>query len=166
VVNEAIASTPEATAELWRFLLDIDWTATLSAHLLPIDHPLFFLLEQPRRMKYRVGDGLWIRLVDVEQALSSRSYADDGELVVDVLDAFCPWNEGRWKLAGGTCSRTDDEADLRCDVSALGSVHLGGFTFGELARGLRVEELREGAVERADALFRRQGAGPWCPEIF
>jgi predicted acetyltransferase len=166
VVNEAVAATPEATAELWRFLLDIDWTATLSADLLPIDHPLFFLLDEPRRMKFRVSDGLWVRLVDVGQALSSRSYADDGELVLDVLDSFCPWNEGRWKLAGGTCERTDDDADLRCDVSALGSVYLGGFTFGELARGLRVEELRDGGLERANAVFRRQGAGPWCPEIF
>jgi predicted acetyltransferase len=165
-VNEVIAATPEATAEMWRFVLDIDWMATVSADLLPIDHPLFFLLAKPRRMKFRVSDGIWVRLVDVGKALSSRSYASDGDVVFEVVDAFCPWNEGRWKLADGVCARTEEEPDLRCDVTALGSVYLGGFTFAELRRSLRVEELRAGAVERADALFRRAGVAPWCPEIF
>jgi predicted acetyltransferase len=165
-VIEAIGATPRGTAEIWRFLLDIDWQASISAGLLPIDHPLFFLLAKPRRMKFRVGDGIWVRLVDVAAALSARSYAGDGEIVFEVADAFAPWNEGRWKLAGGSCKRTDDEPDLRCDVSALGSVYLGGFTFAELQRGLRVDELREGAVDRADVLFRRTGVAPWCPEIF
>jgi predicted acetyltransferase len=165
-IVEAIGATPRGTAEIWRFLLDIDWQASISADLLPIDHPLFFLLAKPRRMKYRASDGIWVRLVDVEAALSARSYAADGEVVFEVTDAFAAWNEGRWKLAEGSCERTDDEADLRCDVTALGSVYLGGFTFAELQRALRVEELREGAIDRADSIFRRTGVAPWCPEIF
>jgi predicted acetyltransferase len=165
-VVEVIGATPRATAEIWRFVLDIDWQATIEAYLLPADHPLFLLLAKPRRLRYRLGDGIWVRLVDVGAALSARSYADDGEVVFEVADAFCPWNEGRWKLAGGSCERTDDEPDVRCDVSALGSVYLGGFTFAELERGLRVEELREGGLARADSILRRTGVGPWCPEIF
>ena len=66
-----IGATPEATAEIWRFVLDIDWYATLEASLLPLDHPLFLLLATPRRMKFRVGDSLWVRLVDVGAALSA-----------------------------------------------------------------------------------------------
>ena len=50
-------------------------------------------------------------------------------------------------------------------MSALGSVYLGGFTFGQLVRGGRVEELRRGAAARADAMFGTDRA-PWCPEIF
>jgi predicted acetyltransferase len=165
-VVEAIGATPRGTAEIWRFLLDIDWQATVEAYLMPVDHPLFFLLAEPRRMKYRMGDGLWVRLVDVGAALSARSYADDSELVIDVVDGFAPWNAGRWKLANGACERTDDEADLRCDVSTLGSVYLGGFSFRELFRAFRVEELRDGAIDRADAIFRRTSVAPWCPEIF
>src|SRR3989454_1344595 len=38
--------------------------------------------------------------------------------------------------------------------TALGSVYLGGFTWAQLARALRVEEVRHGAIARADALFR------------
>ena len=41
---------------------------------LPPDHPLFFVLAQTRRMRYRLGDGLWVRLLDVGAALSGRTY--------------------------------------------------------------------------------------------
>jgi predicted acetyltransferase len=112
-----------------------------------------------------ISDALWLRLVDVAAALSARSYAGEGEVVLDVLDAFCPWNEGRWRVGPGGAERTDAPVDLRLDASALGSVYLGGFTFGDLARGLRVEQLRDGALARADNLFRVDRA-PWCVEIF
>jgi predicted acetyltransferase len=164
-VTEVVGATPQATAEIWRFVLDIDWYATLEASLLPIDHPLFFLLATPRRMKMRVGDALWIRLVDVGKALAARAYAGDGSVVVEVRDAVCPWNEGRWKVEPGSASRSDEAAELACDVDALGSAYLGGVSFAQLCEGGRVEELAEGAVRRADALFGWRPA-PWCPEIF
>ena len=67
-VIEAIGATPEATREIWRFVLDVDWVARVKAFLLPVDHPLFFLLARPREMNFRVHDGLWIRLVDLPAA--------------------------------------------------------------------------------------------------
>ena len=164
-VLESMGVTPVAVREVWRFLLGIDWMASIQARLLPIDHPLFFLLAEPRRMRFRIGDGLWVRLVDLGIALSSRSYAADGAVVFDVADAFCPWNAGSWKLEGGKAARTSEAPDMRLDVSALGSVYLGGFTFAQLARAGRVAELRKGAINRADMLFRADRA-PWCPEIF
>jgi predicted acetyltransferase len=85
--------------------------------------------------------------------------------VFEVRDAVCPWNEGRWLVADGEAKRTDAEADIALDVSALGSAYLGAVSFGELRSALRLEELKEGAVERADALFRWHPL-PWCPEIF
>jgi hypothetical protein len=51
------------------------------------------------------------------------------------------------------------------DVSALGSAYLGAVSFTELHAALRVEELRKGAVLRADALFAHRPL-PWCLEIF
>jgi predicted acetyltransferase len=164
-VLEAIASTPQATAELWRFLLDVDWTASVQMGLLPPDHPLFLLLANPRRIAYRMGDGLWVRLVDVGAALSGRAYVGDGAIVFDVRDTVCPWNEGRWKLEAGVAVRTDDAADLACDVNVLGCAYLGAVSFAQLRDALRVEELVDGAVERADAIFGWRPL-PWCPEIF
>ena len=51
---------------------------------------------------------------------------DDGELVLDVRDELCPWNAGRWRLAGGAAEPTEAAADLALDVSALGAAYLGG----------------------------------------
>jgi predicted acetyltransferase len=164
-VSEVIGATSEATAEIWRFVLDIDWYATLETSLLPLDHPLFLLLATPRRMKFRVSDSLWVRLVDVGAALSGRKYAGEGSVVLDVHDAVCPWNEGRWKLEGGQASRTEEEAELALGVDALGSAYLGAVSFTELRNAGRVEELAEGAIQRADALFSWRPL-PWCPEIF
>lgn len=164
-IVEAIAPTAEATLELWRWLLDFDWTSKFSVDLLPIDHPLFFVLAEPRRMEFTVGDALWLRLVDVGPALSARAYQGDGEIVLEVDDAFLPENAGRWRVTAAGAERTDAQADLALGVDALGSTYLGGFTFTELVAGSRARELVAGAAARADALFRTAVA-PWCPEIF
>jgi predicted acetyltransferase len=164
-VVEAVALDGRPTAEIWRYLLDIDWAARTTASLLPVDHPLWWLLATPRSMKPRVGDGLWVRLVDVGEALSARKYAADGAVVLDVIDEFCPWNAGSWRVSGGRAKRTTATPQLRLDVSTLGSAYLGAFTFSQLVRGGRVEELGRGAAARADAMFAAERA-PWCPEIF
>ena len=79
-----------ATAAVWRYLLDIDWMVRIEAELLPVDHPLFLLLLEQNRMKFRVGDGLWVRPVDVGAALAARGYAEDGELVLEVVGRVLP----------------------------------------------------------------------------
>jgi predicted acetyltransferase len=165
-VSEAVADGPTATRELWRVLLEMDWFATLEAYLLPIDHPLLHQLSYPRRMKMRVGDGLWVRLVDVGAALSARAYGGDGPVVLEVEDAFLPENAGRWRIADGKAERTDEEADLALDVGELGAAYLGGFTFAELVRAGVVRELRERGAARVDAVFLTDAPKPWCPEIF
>jgi predicted acetyltransferase len=166
VVNivEVVVPTPNASRELWRWLLDFDWTSEFSANLLPLDHELFMLLAEPRRMQFRVDDGVWVRLIDIGQALSARTY-NDGEIVLDVEDAFMPENAGRWRVTPSGAERTADAADLRLDVTGLGSVYLGGFTFDALVRASRAQELTEDAAVRADELFRTS-VEPWCAEIF
>ena len=164
-VLEAMGTSADATREVWRVPLGVDWVDRISASLLPIDHPLLFLVAEPRRMAMRVGDGLWLRLVDVAAALAARSYRDGATVVLEVQDDFCAWNAGRWKLGEGKVERSREEPDLRCDVGALASVFLGGFTFAQLAGAGRVHELVAGGFARADTLFRTDRA-PWCPEIF
>src|SRR5262245_60721037 len=53
------------TRSIWRYLLDMDWTARIKARCLPVDHPLLLLFAEPRRLRFNLRDGLWIRLVDV-----------------------------------------------------------------------------------------------------
>jgi predicted acetyltransferase len=164
-VVEAVAPTPDGTRELWRWLLDFDWTSQITSDLLPLDHPLFLLLAEPRRMDYQVGDAVWVRLLDLPAAIGARSLAGDGAVVVELTDSFRPENAGRWRIGSDGVERVDAPAELALDVADLGSVYLGGFSFGDLARASRAHELAAGAVERADELFHT-AVEPWCAEIF
>jgi predicted acetyltransferase len=163
-ISEALGTSPRALAAIWRYLLGIDWVAKISAYWLPLDHPLLLWLREPRRMRYSVAEAVWVRLVDVGAALAARELGE-GAVVLDVRDEFCPWNQARWRVAAESVDRTTAEADLRLDVNELGSVYLGGFTFDQLHRAERLDELKEGAVARADELFRTERQ-PWCPELF
>ena len=164
-VLEAIGTNAEATRGIWRYLLDIDWIGRVKAGMLPIDHPLFFILARPRSMRYRAADALWGRLVDVRTALAARTIGAGEPVVLQVADPFCPWNEGRYRVGHGRVERTESAADLALDVNGLGSVYLGGFGFGELVRAGRVREIVPGSAAKADALFPRD-RHPWCVEIF
>ena len=99
-------------------------------------------------------DGVWVRLLDIKTALSARSYQPEGSVVIEVTDEFCPWNAGCWRISSARVERTGEAPGLRCDASGLGSVYLGGFTWTQLARALRVQELIPGAIARADTLFQ------------
>jgi predicted acetyltransferase len=123
------------------------------------------LLRDPRRLRFELRDGLWVRLVDVEAALNGRTYKAGEPVVVEIADDFCPWNAGRYRIGPDGAERTEAAPELRLPVQSLGSVYLGGFRFVDLARAGRIEELSDGAIDRADALFRSDRY-PWCPEIF
>ena len=163
-VSEALGTSPRALSAAWRYLLAIDWVERINAYWLPLDHPLFQWIREPRRMGFTVLEALWVRLVDVGAALSARGLRE-GEVVLEVRDELCPWNDARWRVASGVAEQTDLVPDLRLDVAALGSVYLGGFTFEQLRWSGYVEELRPGAVARADGLFRSERQ-PWSPELF
>jgi predicted acetyltransferase len=163
-ILEALAVSPEGLAAIWRFLLAIDWVARIDAYWLPLDHPLFLWMREARRMRFSVVEALWVRLVVVGAALAARGLRD-GEIVLDVRDEFCPWNQARWRVASGTADRTTAPAELALDASVLASTYLGGFTFEQLRWAGRLEELKPGAVERADELFRTPRQ-PWSPELF
>jgi predicted acetyltransferase len=164
-VIEAVGISSVATREIWRYLLEIDWMASIRAHLLPLDHELLLLVQEPRRLRLNYRDGLWVRVVDVEAAMRARTFRAADPVVVELTDTFCAWNEGVWELGPEGASRTTAAPELRLESQALGSAYMGGFTFSQLARAGRVEELVDGALDRADTLFRAERY-PWCPEIF
>jgi predicted acetyltransferase len=165
-IAEVMGDSPAATRAMWRWVLDVDVATRFVATHLPPDHPLVFLLLEPRKARMTLGDALWVRLVDVGAALGKRGYAGDGApLVIEVEDAFCPWNAGRFRLAEGRADRTSDAPDLALDVATLGAAYLGGFGLAPLASAGRVLERTPGALRRADAMFRGDRCA-WCPETF
>jgi predicted acetyltransferase len=169
-VRDLVAANPGAYADLWRFVLDVDLVASVEASNRPIDEPLFHLMREPRRLRARMFDNLWVRLVDVPSALGARRYAAAGRLVFEVADPFCAWNEGRYALGAAedgaaVVNATTDTVEIACTASDLGATYLGGTSFRQLHRAGRVEERAKGALARADAMFGWDPA-PWSPYEF
>lgn len=163
-VLEAFATSPEATAELWRFLFGIDLVERVDVGSADPAWPLFLLVQDPRRLHPSIIDGLWLRLVDVEAALRARRFEEREPAVLEVSDALVPENAGRFAI-GEQSGRTDEAADVALDVADLSATYLGAFSFERLAAAGRAKELRPGGLARATALFATP-LPPFCPETF
>jgi predicted acetyltransferase len=170
-VVELIAVHPEAYAALWQFLLSLDLARTVNAGIVAAEEPILYLVNEPNQLGMRVGDGLWIRLIDLPKALTARRYPVPVDVVLEVTDELLPANAGRWRLranADGTaqCSAASGEpADLAMDIADLGAVYLGGTPLSALAHAGRVRELRSGTLAVANSGFSWPAA-PAPVEIF
>ena len=163
-VIEALATSAEAEKVLWSFLHGIDLVTGVVARFFDPGSALPLLVRDSRALGLRLGDGLWLRLVDLDAALKARSYRPGESVVLEVTDELCPWNAGRYRV-GDDAGRTEDTADLALDVADLASTYLGAYDFHRLARAGLVDERVEGAVEAATLLFRTD-LPPYCPEVF
>ncbi len=169
-VAELVAETPDAYAALWRLCFDHDLIDRVEAWPRQADEPLLHLLDHPRELNLRSTDGLWLRLIDIPRALAGRKYSGEGEVVFEVKDPFCPWNEGRFELRASAkgaaeCRSTDRSPDITLDQRDLAAAYLGGVRFQTLARAGRVIESSSGGVATADRLFFWDPP-PWCAHVF
>ena len=162
-IVEAFATSPEATAELWRFIFGIDLVARVKSETADPAWPLFVMVSDPRRLHLSVSDGLWLRVVDVESAFRVRTFQGE-QVVLEVADELLPRNARRWAV-GPEPGPTDADADVAVDVTDLASAYLGALSFEQLAAAGRARELRTGGIARATALFATP-LPPWCPEGF
>ncbi|MFI5804560.1 GNAT family N-acetyltransferase [Streptomyces sp. NPDC051561] len=160
---------PQTYAALWRFLFDLDLTSALTVRERPLDDAWQHLVSDVRRCLPTTRDALHVRLVDVGAALEARTYRTPVDVVFEVEDAFCPWNEGRWRLTGdakgAVCVRTADAAEVALSVRELGAAYLGGVSLVSLAAAGRVRELREGVVREVSTAFGSEVA-PRLPHKF
>ncbi|WP_340379185.1 GNAT family N-acetyltransferase [Streptomyces sp. SS7] len=168
-LQDLAALDPLSEAALWRFLFGIDLTGSLKVRGRPLDEAWQYQVSDIRRCELRVRDQLYVRLVDLGAALQARTYQAPVDVVLEVEDAFCPWNAGRWRLSGdpkgAVCERTTDAADLAVSVRELGAAYLGGVSLAALGAAGRVRELREGALAAAAAGFG-SAVAPWLPHGF
>jgi predicted acetyltransferase len=86
MIVELIGLDSAAQQELWRYVFGVDLMHNIRSRLGPADHPLLLMVAEPRRLQLRVGDGMWLRLVDVPKALRARGYSADGSIVLDITD--------------------------------------------------------------------------------
>lgn len=169
-VDDLQTLTETAYAELWRFVVGMDWIATVRAPSRSPQERLPWLLTNARAaVPSEVGDGLWVRLIDVPRALEARTYEREGCIVLDVVDPEAPGGHVRVELDAGPtgtrCRPTTRSADLELPVAALGAAYLGGHDLGDVVLATGVAEHRAGALAEAAALLHTRRT-PWCSSFF
>jgi predicted acetyltransferase len=164
---QLLALTPNAYKALWSHLLNLDLVETITAYHRPATEPLGMLLADPRRLRARLKDGLWLRIVDVPTALGARRYRQAGSLVLEVADPL-GHAAGRFRLEGdidgAEVTSTDADPDLTLDAAALGAAYLGGTKVTALADAGLIEGDPE-AIRRADIMFGWDRP-TWIPWVF
>ena len=96
-----VSSTSASHAALWNHLLNVDLYDTVSTWRQPSDDGLAWMLADQRQLERKPYDGIWYRIMDVAEALSTRTYLAEGSLVFEVEDSFIPEWGGRFELSGG-----------------------------------------------------------------
>jgi predicted acetyltransferase len=148
----ALVGDPAAQLVLLRRLVDFDLIGTVKVRAAGVDDPLLQWVGGPRATSdLATYDSLWVRLVDLPEALQDRTLSAPCDVVIEVADTMAPWNDGRWRVradeAGqATVEKTAAESDVRLRVDALGAAYLGGGNLAALQRAGLVTEHRKGAV--------------------
>jgi hypothetical protein len=160
----ALVGDPSAQLALLRRLVDFDLMGTVKVGTVGVDDPLLVWAGGPRSTSdVATYDSLWVRLVDLPQALEARSWSAPCDVVVEVADTAAPWNDGSWRIRVGrageaTVQRTTAESDVRLPVEALGAAYLGGGTLVAQERAGLVAERRKGAVAELGRALRTEVA--------
>jgi predicted acetyltransferase len=173
ILHELIADTTDAYRALWRYLVGLDLVKSISWGEQAVDEPLEWLLSDGRAARRELSyDGLWLRLLDVEAALSARRYGAPDALAVEVIDDDSGrWAAGRYLLDGGPnhaeCRATSSHTpDLTLSQRALAALYLGGRSVWSLREADQIEEHTTGAVDRLQRMFIPSARAPWNASPF
>lgn len=158
-----------AEASLWPFLCSHDLVGRVKAKRRPVDDALPLLVEESRRVRRHVSDALYVRILDVEAALTARAWSDSAAVTIEVHDSRFDDIDGTWRIEvapeGASVQPTTDAPDLRMDIRELGALYLGGVSVSRLVQSGRIEVLEPSVVAPFDSALRPAEA-PWAPEVW
>jgi len=170
VTVTTLAGGPAARLVLMRRVTDLDLSGSVTVHGIAGSDPLLSWVQGPRGLSdVKPYDSLWVRLVDLPDALAARGYEADCDIVAEVADESAPWNAGRWRIrvkdGAGEATPTDDHAEVSLPVAALAAAYLGSANLAEWLRAGVIAEHRPGAVRELWRAFRTD-VGPYAARGF
>jgi predicted acetyltransferase len=167
-ITEVLGTSDAAYRALWHHLSHVDLFPNVSYWNLPEDSVLPWIISDPRQLNFGYWEALWIRVLDIPNALEARSYTSDGSVIMGVEDPFMSQLGGTFELrvtdGRASVERTDAPADLTFDASVLGSLYLGHHRADRLRRAGRIAG-DEDAIAILDRLLSWPVAS-WTQEIF
>ncbi len=163
-VIDLVATEPASYLRLWTFLADVDLVELVRWNRAPLNDPLAWALVDPwLRRVVKVMDHLWVRVLDVVQALEARPWGADGDLVLEVVDDL-GHAAGCWRVVTrdgqGQVSATSEPAQVTMAADTLGSVYLGVVDVETLAEAGRIAG--EPAALTRFAAMANAGPAPYC----
>lgn len=165
-VTDLVALNGTARAALRQHLLSLDLVDVVEFEALALDDPLPLAVQDRRAVELGPPhDETWLRIVDVDRALSARSYRDTDPVVVEVRDDLLPENNGTYQVGPKSARRTSGHADVSVDVAALAAAYLSGTRWWQLDAAGRIRTHTPDAVRRLDELFGTD-ALPFSGTIF
>jgi len=154
---------------IWDFFANMDIVEHVTWARVPSDDPLPHLLIEPRMLNRTSRDGILGRVVDVERAMPGRCYDEESVLTFEVIDNFCPWNQGCWKLetslAGSTITRSNETPQLVIPTSTLAQIIFGQVKATDAARMGRLDVNEPDALPMWDKTMRTRYR-PACSDNF
>lgn len=168
VVRDLVADTPEVELDLWRMVVG-DHPSALRAEAVVMPGSIMEGIDSHQEV---VEDAGWMmRLLDVDAALADRGYPPGvaADLVLQVEDPVCPWNDGTRVLSVSDGSArvrpapdaAPDAVVSASDLASLFTAHLDP-----------LEARRQGRLRSADEdtarVLRGLFAGPpaWLARTF
>ena len=158
-IREIAALDLEAELAIWKFIFSIDLITKIKVYARPIDDPLLHRLENSRAYQRKVGDGLYLAVMDVPAALQGRTYSAPGSLAIEVTDQH---TAGVYQLTvdddgTATCAPSTGDGEITMQARTLGSVYLGGRRINTMARAGRITGTAT-AIALADRMFQGERA--------
>ncbi len=153
----------------WNYLISLDLIGRIVWPSVPSDDPLPQLILDRRGLGITSPNGLMGRIVDVERALTQRTYPAEARLTFEIRDALCPWNEGCWELATesgeASVSRTTASPELVMPVKTLASLVFNHESAFESARAGQLDVHEPKALETWHRVMRTTHR-PFCADQF
>ena len=169
LINEIISTTDEAHLNLVNYCMSIDGVKKITSKSRPLDDPIPWILEEPRKLSRYVEDQLHLRIVDVPSALVARKYNVDGQITILVTDNILESNNAKFSLENSSniakCKKTNLPHDLKIDIRELGSIYLGETSWLNLCKSKLIEINSLEKLHLADQMFYSIPS-PWCADYF
>lgn len=168
-VQDFIYSDIEAYRGLWNYLRSHDLVREVHVYV-PLDDPALQMLLEPRGLRARWEEGIWMRVVDVKDLAAKRRYQLAGEVSFEVVeDALCPWNVGCYRIqSDGSESLVENTSGgtvFRIDINGLASLLSGHASLSALCTAGRAEALIQSKTPLIDGFFSTQFK-PFCIDDF
>ncbi len=167
-VQELCAEEPEVVLALWRLVGSSSTQAEFVKIVSPPESPLLLLL--PDQEMTTPNEIRWMtRIIDAPGAVAARGYASAVRVSVDIelTDAYCDWNGGRWRLTvedGSGRLEKGGDGDVAMSINALATLYTGYASATTLHQaGLLAAHSSQ---PLADLTAAFSGPTPWCADFY